>query len=88
MQVVFRDSFYKDLDKLSDKSIKKKLVAIIDRVEAAASLNEIPNLKKLQGFNQYYRIRIGDYRLGIYRDKNKIEFVRLLLRKDIYKYFP
>ena len=88
MQVVFRDSFYKDLDKLSDKSVKKKLVAIIDRVEAAASLNDIPNLKKLQGFNQYYRIRIGDYRLGIYHDKNKIEFVRLLLRKDIYKYFP
>lgn len=88
MQVVFRDSFYKDLDKLSDKSIKKKLVTIIDRVEAAASLNEIPSLKKLQGFNQYYRIRVGDYRLGIYYDKNKVEFVRLLLRKDIYKYFP
>jgi mRNA interferase RelE/StbE len=49
---------------------------------------EIPHLKKLQGFKSVYRIRIGDYRIGIFIDGNTVQFVRVLNRKDIYKYFP
>jgi mRNA interferase RelE/StbE len=61
---------------------------VIELTQSAETLAEIPNLKKLQGFKSAYRIRIGDYRIGIFIDGNTIQFARVLNRKEIYKYFP
>jgi mRNA interferase RelE/StbE len=36
----------------------------------------------------YYRIRLGDYRVGLKIENNTVCFVRFLHRKDIYRYFP
>jgi len=38
------------------------------------------------GSNQW-RIKIGDYRIGVEIKKDTVIFVRILHRKDIYKYF-
>ncbi len=64
------------------------MIAIIDEVEKVNSLQEIKNLKKLSGFNNYFRIRVGEYRIGIYLNKDTIEFAAIDHRKDIYKHFP
>ncbi|MCB0846226.1 MAG: type II toxin-antitoxin system RelE/ParE family toxin [Bacteroidetes bacterium] len=52
-------------------------------------------LKKLQGFENYYRIKLGDYRIGIEIEKSPentgeeiVTFIRFIHRKDIYRYFP
>lgn len=42
----------------------------------------------MKGFRNAFRIRIKDYRLGFYLEKDTILISRLLNRKDIYKYFP
>ncbi|MEH1829111.1 MAG: type II toxin-antitoxin system RelE/ParE family toxin [Nostoc sp.] len=47
----------------------------------------MPNLKKLQGYENAYRIRVGDYRIGIIFDGETVLFQRVLHRKDIYRYF-
>ncbi|MGH8000971.1 MAG: type II toxin-antitoxin system RelE family toxin [Brasilonema sp.] len=52
------------------------------------SFEEITNLKKLKGYDNAYRIRIGDYRIGIIFDDETVMFQRVLHRKDIYRYFP
>ena len=49
---------------------------------------DIPNLKKLKGFEDAYRIRISDYRIGLFIIDNTTVFARFLHRKDIYKFFP
>ncbi len=54
----------------------------------AEALAEINNLKKMQGYDSFYRIRLGEYRLGIEVFESEIIFVRFLHRKDIYKFFP
>ncbi|HEY4721787.1 MAG TPA: type II toxin-antitoxin system RelE/ParE family toxin [Anaerolineae bacterium] len=46
------------------------------------------NIKKLQGGTNYYRIRVGDYRVGLVVESDTVTFVRFLHRKDIYRYFP
>ncbi|WP_202218315.1 type II toxin-antitoxin system RelE/ParE family toxin [Okeania sp. KiyG1] len=46
------------------------------------------NIKKLKGEEEYYRIRVGDYRLGIKVNDGIVFFVRILHRKEIYRYFP
>ncbi len=45
-------------------------------------------LKKLKGFDGAYRIRIGDYRVGLFIVQETITFARVLHRKEIYRYFP
>jgi mRNA interferase RelE/StbE len=56
--------------------------------KAAASLNDLPDVKKMQGYDSLYRIRLGDYRIGIEVVADQVIFVRFLHRKDIYRYFP
>lgn len=84
----FTGRFLKDLDKLNQASIEKDISDIIEQVEKANFLSEIKNIKKLKGHQTAYRIRIGDYRIGLFVENNIVEFVRVIHRKDIYKVFP
>ena len=89
MIVEFDKSFSKSLDKIKDKKILQRTREKILELEHSGSLQDIKNLKKLSGFKNYYRIRIGDYRLGFEQiDKNTIRLIILSHRKDIYKKFP
>ena len=88
MEILFERSFERDLKKIGDKRLLKQVQNAIHQVEAAAGLSEITNLKKLQGFDSFYRIRVGDHRIGIELSEGKVIFVCLLARKNIYRYFP
>lgn len=57
-------------------------------VEEALDHRAIPNLKKLSGRGPYYRLRVGGHRIGIRIDGDTVTFVRVLPRRDIYRYFP
>jgi mRNA interferase RelE/StbE len=81
-------SFDKDTDKIRDKDILLSIAYCIEGIQKAESLKEIKNLKKLKGSNFFYRIRIGEYRIGLEIIDSKVEFIRFLHRKDIYKSFP
>ena len=88
MIIEFKDSFAKDIKDIKDKAVLKRTKEIITNIEKANSLSVISNLKKLKGHKNYYRLRVGDYRLGIALKNDTVIFVRFLNRKDIYKYFP
>lgn len=88
MQVDFLSSFSKDLDNITDKHVKAKLIQIIELLENCERLNDISNIKKIKGSDTAYRIRIGSYRLGFFFENNIIELARFLHRKDIYQIFP
>lgn len=88
MRVEFRKSFARDLRKLRDPTTLKRIGAAIKELEAAHHLSELANLKKMSGGSSFYRIRVGDYRLGAVLEGDGIELVRCLHRRDIYRYFP
>lgn len=88
MNLLVDKSFEKDTNKIKDKKLLLKVAACMEQIIAAKNSNEIQNLKKLQGFKNHYRIRIGEYRVGLRIEKNEVVFERFLNRKDIYKYFP
>ena len=88
MKVEFKDSFARDLKNVKDKGLLKRVKGVIEAVEKADSLSELQNLKKLQGGGHYYRLRVGDFRLGLAFENETVSFVRFLNRKDIYKLFP
>jgi mRNA interferase RelE/StbE len=88
MQVEFLTSFNKDLSKLSSAPVRKSLKNLILKSETAKSLSEIPQLKKLKGHPDAWRIRLGNYRVGFFYSNNIIQLARVVDRKDIYKVFP
>ena len=88
MKVEFLSKFNQDLNRIYLKSVKISLAKLVETTQEAKSLAEIPHLKKLQGFKSAYRIRLGNYRVGVFIDGSVVQFARVLNRKDIYKYFP
>jgi mRNA interferase RelE/StbE len=88
VNVEFRKSFEKDLGKIRDKDLLLRIKAAIEEVESVESLLDLTNVKKLKVDGDYYRIRIGDYRIGFTNNEDVITFVRILHRKEMYRYFP
>lgn len=88
MRVDFRKSFSRDLKKIKDNNLFQQVRAAIEEVEAALDLNMISNLKQLKGEREYFRIKTGNYRIGLKLENDIFIFIRFLHRKDIYRYFP
>lgn len=88
MRVEFLEKFSKDLDKISVKSVKDSVRRLILQVEKVESTAGIPQVKKLAGFKSAHRIRIGDYRVGIFVEGDLVQFARIVHRKNIYRVFP
>lgn len=88
MIVKISKTFDKDLVKINDQKLKQFVFEIIKLVQQIYDLRGIPQLKKLKGHKDFYRIRLGQYRAGIAIVKNTIEFLVLDHRRDIIKDFP
>jgi mRNA interferase RelE/StbE len=88
VKTAFRESLEADLSAIHDAALLRRIRNVIEQVEAARTFRQIPNLKRLEATGKYYRIRIGDYRLGFVLEQGTVTFVRCLNRKDIYRYFP
>lgn len=87
MNVNVRKTFEKDALKLPGY-VQQRIAIVIEELEKATTLSEIANCKKLTGFKHAYRIRLGEYRIGLFFEKDSIDFVRVLPRKEMYRYFP
>jgi mRNA interferase RelE/StbE len=81
-------SFVKDTQKIKDQSVLREIAKCIESVQVSRSISDIGSIKKLRGFKNTCRIRIGDYRLGLLITGDTVQFIRCLHRKDIYRYFP
>ncbi len=88
MNFEFEKAFVKDFRKLKNKELASSILEVIKQISEAVSPNEIVNLKKLSGYKSAFRIRIGDYRIGIVIEKNIVTFVAFAHRKEIYNRFP
>jgi len=88
LKATFKKSFTRDLKKAGNKVVNKRVAEAIEQVEQANTLFDVASLEKLQGGGDYYRIRIGSYRIGLKVENNEVIFVRVLHRRDIYRYFP
>ena len=91
MKVFFKSSFIKDFQNLPG-GIKEELrtvcLSTFPKIQNVREFKGYP-LKKLRGFRFYYRIKMKNFRVGLKKEgKNKVIFMRVLPRKDIYKYFP
>lgn len=89
MNVEFSNSFDKQTSRISDKILLKRLGSIIKKVIECDSLSKIPNIKPITGYPGFYRIRLGDYRIGITLEEEVVWFHFFGKRDEsTYKKFP
>jgi mRNA-degrading endonuclease RelE of RelBE toxin-antitoxin system len=88
VNIEIKRSFSKDIEKILDKKILKAVSEVIDQIQQSSSIKEIDHVKKITGSKKYYRVKIGNYRMGLFVENRSVFLVRFLHRKDIYRYFP
>ncbi len=89
MNLLFDSSFDKSVRKLKNPALQRKIWDTILTLEQAATLSDIPNVKKMEGFKTFYRVRVGDYRLGFELiAPDTLNLILVAHRKEIYRYFP
>jgi mRNA interferase RelE/StbE len=85
MEVVFAKSYIKDLRNLPGHIITAA-DEIADKLHAAKSLQESGvDYKKMKGEKDYYRIRIGDYRIVAKYINPSVIMLMIGSRGDVYK---
>ena len=87
MEIIITKAFEKQL-KSVPKYIRESAIVVLEALETAKNVTEIKDLKKLSGYTNYYRIRIGNYRIGLQIINPKIIVVTILHRGTVYKVFP
>jgi mRNA interferase RelE/StbE len=79
----------RDLAELPATHRKRIERLVFEEFPGMINLSEKIDIRKIQGYGNYYRIRIGDYRIGCEIETgNRITFYRVKNRKDIYRVFP
>ncbi len=89
MNIEFTKRFQKEFRKLANiRNLAKLVNNAIENVLNVKTVSEIKNLQKMTGYKNYYRIRIGSYRIGVKIVNDTVIFSAFDHRKDIYKHFP
>lgn len=89
MKVLYRKLFLKDLKKLSKQPIYDQIVELVFTVlPEITTLQNIHGVKAMRKYPRRYRIRVGNYRIGIEVKGDTVEVMRVLHRGDFYRYFP
>jgi len=74
-------SFLKDLKKLDEK-LQERIKAKLKQISVVE--NPLILAKKLKGYKNIYRFRVGNFRIIFSLDQNTITFEAVDHRKDIY----
>ncbi|MCD4717707.1 MAG: type II toxin-antitoxin system RelE/ParE family toxin [Desulfobacterales bacterium] len=89
MEVLYRKVFLKDLKKLKNQPVYDKVFKFaFEILPEAKALKDISGIKAMTGYSKRYRIRFGDYRVGIELQGDMVDIRRVLHRRDFYRYFP
>lgn len=82
-QIKFKASAAKEFQQLSPK-LKTRLRLVIEELSTEARPNGV---KKLKGYEDLYRLRVGDYRI-VYSIEDVIKIVHIIKighRRDVYR---
>ena len=88
MNVERTPAFRRDLRRVTDRDTQSRVQEKIEELEAASTLFEVTNVRRLTGERSSYRIRIGGYRLGLTLEEDTAVLRRFLHRGEFYRYFP
>lgn len=88
MKIEIKKKFLKELSKIPNEYSTTIEKFIFETLSTYDNLSEIGKVEKMTGYKNYFKIRFGDYRIGIKKQDDIIIIETIKHRKEIYKYFP
>lgn len=88
MKTLYSKKFLKDLAIIPKNERTSIEVFAFETLIKSNSMPEVGKCEKLRGYQNYYKARFGDYRVGLKLEGETLILERVLHRKDIYRYFP
>ncbi|MYA62054.1 MAG: hypothetical protein F4X94_05720 [Dehalococcoidia bacterium] len=88
MEVRYKSSFDRDLKRIRDHNLFRRVERKIREIKAADSLSDISGIEKIRSRENYYRIRIGGYRLYLTREYGAAVLRGIDHRGRAYRSFP
>ena len=88
-EVEYTKRFLKELSRLPD-SVQARAESIVFQGLKSENPFGLRYVEKMKGYSDKYKIRIGDYRIGINIDSasRRIICQRIAHRREIYRIFP
>ena len=88
MKIEYRKKFLKELSKIHIRERSRIEDFVFKDLPEANSIFELGNVEQLKGYPSYYKVRFGQYRIGMKLKDGIVILEKALHRKDIYSYFP
>ncbi|MDJ0531094.1 MAG: type II toxin-antitoxin system RelE/ParE family toxin [Xenococcaceae cyanobacterium MO_207.B15] len=88
-KVEYTKRFLKELSSLP-KDIQSRIESIVFSELESGNPFDLGYLSKMKGYKDKYKIRVGDYRIGLTLDKKNQTIIcqRVAHRREIYQIFP
>ena len=78
----------KDLAKVHPDYRERIETPVFEKIPATENLFAEFDVRKIRGYQDYYRIRVGQYRIGCRVEEGALTFYRVKSREEIYGVFP
>ena len=88
MKVQYKKRFLKQLSIIPFGTRKRIEQFVFDELPSTTQIQITGRIEKMKGYEGYYKVRFGDYRVGIHKYDDVLVLKVAMHRKDIYKYFP
>jgi mRNA interferase RelE/StbE len=88
MTVQYTTKFLKQLSHRPSADRSRIERFVFSKLPTLASLGNTGKIERMVGHPGFYKIRFGDYRVGLQQQGDTLILKAVMHRKDIYKYFP
>ena len=88
MKVKYRKKFLKELSLIPKTQRAKIEHFVFKSLPSAGSLHQLGVIEQMKGYPLCFKVRFGQYRIGLRMEDDAIVLEKALHRKDIYRHFP
>ena len=88
MEIRYGAGFNRDLARIRNPDLSRRIGRVIEDLKAASTITEARGIRRMTGAEHHYRIRMGDYRLGVSVQEDGVTLLRFAHRREIYRVFP
>ena len=89
MRIRYKPGFRRDIRRIRDADTIRRINSVIADLCDANSIGEVSNIRRIRAARgSHYRVRIGDYRLGVTLDGDVAILAAIGHRREVYRRFP
>ena len=88
MRTKVKKGFLKQLAKLP-KDIRERIeIFVFNELPKLGSIGQSGKIERMHGYESCYKIRFGDYRIGLIYENDTVIVKIVMHRREIYRFFP